>query len=82
MASRPPDDRMRPVPPTDRERGRFLALNLVRLSGAAFVLIALLVLNGALGLPEVVGWVFLGVGLLDVFVVPQLLARKWRTPRG
>ncbi|MCT2559009.1 hypothetical protein N0B51_08450 [Tsuneonella sp. YG55] len=80
MASRPPDDRMRATPPTDRERGRFLVLNVVRLSGAALVLVALLVLNGAIGLPAVVGWVFLGVGLLDVFVVPQLLARKWRTP--
>ncbi len=80
MASRPPDDRIRATPPTDRERARFMALNAVRLGGVALVVIALLIVNRAIDLPVVVGWVFLGVGLIDVFVIPQLLARKWRTP--
>jgi len=52
----------------------------VRLSGVALVVIGLLVLNGRIDWPEVVGWVFVPVGLIDVFVMPQVLARRWRTP--
>ncbi len=80
MASRPPDDRMKATPPNSQERGRFLVLNAVRMSGVALVIIGILVLNRAIALPDAVGWVFLAVGLIDVFVIPQLLARKWRTP--
>lgn len=78
MASRPPE--FTPTPPTAQERNRFFVLNAIRLSGVALVLIGILVLNRAIELPEVVGWVLLAVGLIDVFVMPQVLARKWRTP--
>ena len=79
MASRPPET-PRATPPTDRERARFAAINAVRLSGVALVLTGVLVLRGVIDLPEAVGWVFLPVGLVEVFVVPRLLARRWRTP--
>ena len=78
MASRPPE--FTPTPPTAQERNRFFVLNAIRLSGAVLVLVGILVLNRVLTLPEVVGWVFIAVGLIDVFVMPQVLARKWRTP--
>jgi len=29
---------------------------------------------------RLLGYLFIGIGLLDGFVVPQILARKWRTP--
>ena len=77
MASRPPEH-VSPAP--DRARARFFILNAVRLSGVALVVIGLLVLNGRIDWPEVVGWVFVPVGLIDVFVMPQVLARRWRTP--
>jgi hypothetical protein len=80
MASRPPE--FTPTPPTAQERNRFFVLNAMRLSGVAFVLFGILVLNGKVGLAPGAGWVFLVVGLLDVFVVPQVLARKWRTPKS
>ena len=79
MASRPPDDRLRATPPTERERARFFALNAVRLSGVVLVGIGLLALNRALDLPQALGWVLVAVGLIEVFVVPQVLARRWRT---
>jgi hypothetical protein len=76
MASRPPGH----VPPSDEERRRFFVINLVRLSGVALILIGILVVNGAIGLPAAAGYVFVPVGLVEVFIVPLLLARKWRTP--
>ena len=80
MASRPPE--FTPTPPTAQERNRFFVLNAIRMSGAALVLVGILVLNRVLPLPDVVGWVFIAVGLIDVFVMPQVLARKWRTPKA
>lgn len=62
-------------------RGRWMVMTVVRLSGVAMVVIALLVIRGTIALPEVAGYVLLGVGLVDIFVVPQVLARKWRSPR-
>jgi hypothetical protein len=76
MASRPPE----PVPPTDQERSRFFVINLVRLSGVALILVGILIVNGAIDLPKAVGYVFIPLGLIEVFVMPLLLARKWRTP--
>ncbi|MFN6935812.1 MAG: hypothetical protein ACK4NZ_11780 [Tsuneonella sp.] len=78
MASRPPE--LRPTPPTQTERQRFALINGVRLTGVAMILIGILVLRGAIDLPAVVGYVFVPVGLFDVFFLPLILARKWRTP--
>ena len=78
MASRPPEA----TPPTDQERARFFMLNAVRLTGVGLVLAGILVVSGAIGLPEAVGWVFVPFGLIDIFVIPLFLARKWRTPQA
>ena len=77
MASRPPEH----TPPTaDPARARFFVLNAVRVTGVALVAIGILVLRGVIDLPELIGWVLIPVGLLEVFVMPLVLARKWRTP--
>lgn len=64
----------------DPARNRFIVIQALRLGGVVMVLIALLALNGMIPLPQIAAWPILGVGLADVFVVPQILARKWRTP--
>ena len=33
------------------------------------------------GVPDLVGYVVLGVGVVDFFVVPQVLAKRWRSKR-
>jgi len=74
MASRPPDEN------EDQARQRWLVINAVRISGAVMVMIGLLGIEQVFDYPEVAGYVLVGVGLLDVFLVPLLLARKWRSP--
>jgi DNA-binding transcriptional LysR family regulator len=37
----------------------------------------LLALEGIVPVPRIAAWVLLAVGLVDVFLVPTLLARKW-----
>lgn len=63
-----------------RARSRFAIISIVRLGGVALVIAALLVLNDKLPLPQAAGWIGLAIGLVDIFIVPQVLARAWRTP--
>jgi len=80
MADRPPGPELKPTPPSDIETRRFATINLLRLSGVAFVIFGLLIVNGCFDVAPAAGYVLLVVGLLDVFLVPQVLARKWRSP--
>ncbi|PKB19484.1 hypothetical protein B0I00_1720 [Novosphingobium kunmingense] len=65
---------------SDPARQRFIVLQLLRLSGAFFALLGLLVVARRVDMPMVAGYVFLIVGFIDLFVVPLLLARRWKSP--
>ncbi|HEY7805829.1 MAG TPA: hypothetical protein VIC34_01390 [Croceibacterium sp.] len=70
-----------PAPVSDDDaRTRFFVIGATRLVGAAIVLAGLLGLGGKIGIPAIAAYGFIAFGLFDVFVVPQVLARKWRTP--
>lgn len=70
------------VEPTseDDARTRWMVISATRLVGAAMVLVGILALKHAIAIPDVAGYAFLAFGLFDFFAVPQILARKWRTP--
>jgi hypothetical protein len=76
MASRPPEDDRS----DDDARTRWMVINATRLAGVAMVIVGLLGLRHVLDLPAAASYAFLAFGLFDVFMVPQILARKWRTP--
>ena len=67
----------------DPAAARFAAIQLVRLGGVAMVLVGLLIEAGRIGaLAGVPGWVGYGlaaIGLVEVFLLPRLLARRWRS---
>lgn len=63
----------------DPARARFFAMQAMRLGGLMMVIAALLGLNGVLPIPPVAAWPLLIVGLIEIFVIPQILARHWRT---
>jgi hypothetical protein len=69
-------------PPVSEEvaRARFFTIGAVRIGGVVMVLIGLLGLRGYFEYPEIAAYILIVVGLLDVFLVPLLLARKWRSP--
>jgi hypothetical protein len=83
MASRPPEE---PSGNDDLARNRWMVISVLRLVGFGTAVLGLLMSQGAVDIAgeanRLVGYVFLVVGLVDGFVVPQLLARKWRTPRA
>jgi hypothetical protein len=78
MASRPPDQ------PDGLARNRWMIIQLMRAMGFAFAILGILMTQDAVNIAgEVnrqVGYGFIVIGLLDGFLMPNVLARKWRTP--
>lgn len=66
--------------PTKLEKQRFMAIQIMRLMGAALVLLGILIAGGKVDLPVLIGYVFVVIGMVDFFVMPKVLARRWRTP--
>lgn len=71
-------------PQRDPAEARWLVIQLVRAVGVAFVLVGLLHTAGRIalldGIPLWFGYVLVGVGFVDVFVVTRVLAKRWRSP--
>lgn len=63
----------------DPAKARFLVINLVRLMGVAMVLIGVLAAEGQIKLPGVAAYVLVVLGMIGIFLVPRMLARRWRT---
>lgn len=59
---------------------RFLALNLVRITGLILVLLGIAIAQGVVDLPRMVGIALALFGLYDFFYMPRLLARRWKSP--
>ena len=66
--------------PTKLEKQRFMAIQLMRMMGAALAILGVLIAGGKIDLPPLVGYVFVVIGLVDFFVMPKVLSRRWRTP--
>jgi hypothetical protein len=69
-------------PPVSDEvaRARWLTINVLRLGGVAMVVAGMLGTRQVLEIPIIAAYVLIAIGLLDIFLVPFFLARKWRTP--
>ena len=65
----------------DPARNRFFVMNAVRFAGVAQIILGMLVAAERLGWPAWAGWVLIVNGALDAFVIPQFLARRWRSPK-
>jgi hypothetical protein len=67
---------------TDPARSRFYVLASVRLAGAFFMLIGLVIAYGRWnGLPQAAGIVVTLLGAFGFAVAPRLLARRWRSSK-
>ncbi|GGB97232.1 hypothetical protein GCM10011494_14630 [Novosphingobium endophyticum] len=65
----------------DPAAARFAIIQAVRLTGVACVIGGMIIATGRSSLPDWIGYVLLANGLVDVFVIPPILVRKWRTPK-
>ena len=64
----------------DHARKRFFAIALIRFTGLAMVLASLAIHYRKIDAPEAVAWLLVVLGMVEFFVVPKFLARRWRTP--
>ena len=64
----------------DRAKARFMAITLLRMSGAVCVLLGVLITERRIDLPWYIGTALTLIGVFDVFVMPKLLARRWKSP--
>ena len=68
----------------DPAAARWAVIQVVRAIGVAFVLVGLLQTAGKFppfaDLPQWLGYVLVGIGFVDVFVVTRVMAKRWRTP--
>ena len=51
----------------------------MRLSGMALAIIGAMILGDRIALPETVGAALLVIGVVDFFVAPIFLARRWKS---
>ena len=60
---------------------RFWIIQLARFGAAIMVMLGALIIARLIDLPQPVGYVLLVIGAVEFFVVPNILSRKWRSPR-
>lgn len=79
MGSRPPDE------PADAARNRWVTIQAMRVLGFALAILGIMMSQNAVNFAgEVnreVGYLFVVLGLIDGFVMPIVLARKWSSPK-
>lgn len=66
--------------PRDPAKTRFFAIQTIRFTGVALVMIGLLVVNRKLDAPVEAGYGLFLFGLFDTLFMPSILARRWKSP--
>ncbi len=64
----------------DTARKRFMILQALRLAGIVQVVLGLAIAVDKLDLPHIAGYLLIANGMVDTFLIPVLLARRWKTP--
>lgn len=68
---------------TDPAKARFFILAAVRLFGVFAAFLGIAIIMKQLVEPSVIiGGILIMIGAFDVMVVPQILARRWKSPPG
>lgn len=63
----------------DPAKARFLTIQAVRLSGVVTAVLGALVLGGILPLPQIAGYILVALGVAEIFILPIVLAKRWRS---
>lgn len=62
----------------DPAASRYWLLQLARLGGLVLVIIGTMILAGRIDQPQAVGAALFVLGAVDFFLVPVILARRWK----
>jgi hypothetical protein len=66
---------------TDPAMGRHFSIVAVRFTGVLMILLGIMMVRGAIETVAGLGYVLIGIGLIEVFLLPLFLARRWRSPK-
>lgn len=66
--------------PRDPAAARYWMLQLMRLGGILLVFGGALIVGGRIDGPPVLGYGLLAFGVFEFFVLPAMLARRWKSP--
>lgn len=64
---------------TDPAARRFWLLQAVRLSGIGLAALGALIVAGRIALPSALGMVLIVTGAFEVFLLPAIIARRWKS---
>lgn len=64
---------------TNSAMGRHFSIVAVRFTGVLMILLGILIVRGAIAVAEGAGYVLIAVGLIEFFVLPLFLVRRWRS---
>lgn len=64
----------------DPAQQRFIAIQLIRVTGVALAVFGLVAIAGRTSVPVLAGYVLFGVGMFDALAMPIILARRWKSP--
>lgn len=64
----------------DPARNRFLILQALRLAGIVQVVLGLAITVDKIALPHFAGYLLIANGMVDAFLIPVLLAKRWKSP--
>ena len=73
-------DQPKPDPTPDPAQARWIMLQLMRLGGVLLAVGGLVIIGGAIAGPPALGYGLLAFGLFEFFVMPVMLAKRWKTP--
>ena len=59
---------------------RFRVMQVMRLAGVALFVFGITIVRGIVPLPAIAGYVLAVVGIFDAFIMPVILARRWKSP--
>lgn len=65
----------------DPAKAHFILIQLNRLFGAIMVVAGILGATGTVAMGDWFAYALLVVGVIEFFIVPQILARAWRSPK-
>lgn len=64
----------------DPAKVRFIIISMTRLFGVFMVLAGVVIVAGKTSLPASAGYVLAVLGMFETFALPQMLARRWKSP--
>ena len=72
---------MTPAQLEAQARTRYFTMSFLRFIGAACVAAGIVIASDRFeGIPAAIGYVLIAIGLIDMTLLPRILARRWRTP--